>query len=99
MKSRSSPLRDSILNAWSTNNRITTFLVEQLPAELWDAAVPGSPRRTIRMVAGHIHNALCMWIKILGRPHGNAVPPAVDRHRVSRSQLYRCSEKQRPRDG
>ncbi len=43
MKSEGSPLHDSILNAWSTNDRVTTFLVEQLPDSLWDAAVPGSP--------------------------------------------------------
>ncbi len=81
------PLHDSILNAWSTNDRVTTFLVEQLPDSLWDAAVPGSPRRTIRMIAGHMHNAPCMWIKTLGKPHGVAVPQAVDRHRATRSQL------------
>ena len=86
----SSPLGDSILNAWSTNDRVTTFLVEQLPVALWDAAVPGCPRRTIRMIAGHIHNARCMWIKTLGRPHDIAVPPSVDRHRVSTSQLTRA---------
>ena len=39
MKSRSSPLGDSIRDAWSTNDRITTFLVEQLPAAVWDAAI------------------------------------------------------------
>ena len=90
MKSGASPLHDSILTAWSTNDRVTTFLVEQLPAALWDAALPGSPRRTIRMLAGHIHNVRCMWIKTLGQPHGIAVPPAVDRHRVTRSQLVRA---------
>jgi uncharacterized damage-inducible protein DinB len=90
MKSRSSPLPSSILKAWSTNNRITLFLVERLPTALWDSAIPGCPRRTIRMLAGHIHNARCMWIKTLGRPHGIAAPPAVDRHAVSRSRLIRA---------
>ena len=93
MKSTSSSLRGSVLNAWSTNNRITSFLVEQLPAPLWDAAVPGCPRRTIRMIAGHIHNARSMWIKTLGKPHGIAVPPAVDRHRVTPSQLIRALDR------
>ena len=46
-------LRDTILDAWKTNNRVTVFLVEHLPAELWEAKVPGAPRRTIRMLAGH----------------------------------------------
>jgi uncharacterized damage-inducible protein DinB len=90
VKLRSSPLRGNILKAWSTNNRVTIFLIEQLPNALWDAVIPGSSRRTIRMLAGHIHDARCMWIKTLGRPHGIAVPPALDRHRVSRSQLIRA---------
>ena len=86
-------LRASILDAWSTNNRVTVFLVEQLPLELWNAALPGCPRRSIRTVAGHIHNARCMWIKTLGLPHGIRVPAAVDRHRVSRPQLIRALER------
>jgi len=75
-------LQDSILDAWKTNNRVTIFLVEHLPAELWDAKLPGAPRRTVRMLAGHIHNARCMWIKTLGKEHGIAVPRNVDRHKV-----------------
>jgi uncharacterized damage-inducible protein DinB len=86
----SSTLRDTILKAWSTSDRVTIFLVERLPAALWEAAIPGAPRRTIRMLAGHIHNSRCMWIKTLGRPHGISVPPAVDRRRVSRSELVRA---------
>src|SRR5262245_4240814 len=85
--SKSSPLQGSLLKAWSTNNRVMIFLIEQLPKPLWEAAIPGMSRRTIRMLAGHIHNARCMWIKTLGRPHGIAVPATVDRHRVSRSEL------------
>jgi uncharacterized damage-inducible protein DinB len=96
MKSEASPLHGSILNAWSTNDRVTTFLVEQLPDALLDAAVPGSPRRTIRVIASHMHNARCMWIKTLGKPHGVAVPQAVDRHRVTRSQLVRALKRSGP---
>ena len=80
-------LRDTILAAWRTNSRVTTFLVEHLPAALWAAAVPGAPHRTIRMIAGHIHNARCMWIKTLGKAHGIAVPQSVERRKVSRKDL------------
>jgi uncharacterized damage-inducible protein DinB len=90
VKSGFSPVADSILKTWATSNCITMFLVEHLPVGLWDAAVPGCPRRTIRMIAGHIHNARCMWIKTLGKPHGIAVPAAVDRHRVGRPELSRA---------
>jgi uncharacterized damage-inducible protein DinB len=80
-------LRDTILAAWGTNNRVTVFLVDHLPSPLWEASVPGAPRRTIRMIAGHIHNARCMWIKMVGKEHGIPVPDRVDRRRVSRKEL------------
>jgi uncharacterized damage-inducible protein DinB len=76
--------------AWRTNNRVTIFLVEHLPQELWGAVVPGAPRRTVRMIAGHIHNARCMWIKTLGKEHGIAVTRAVNRHKVEPKELIRA---------
>jgi uncharacterized damage-inducible protein DinB len=78
---------DLLLDAWRTNNRVTVYLVEHLPAELWGAAVPGAPRRTVRMIAGHIHNARCMWIKTLGKEFGIAVPRSVNRHKVEPKEL------------
>jgi uncharacterized damage-inducible protein DinB len=80
-------LHDVLLPAWRTSNRVTVFLIEHLPSELWAATVPGAPRRTVRMLAGHIHNSRCMWIKTLGKEHGIAVPEPVDRHRVGARQL------------
>ena len=82
-------LRDSILDAWKTNNRVTVFLVEHLPAGIWEATVPGAPRRTIRMIAGHIHNARCMWIKTLGKEHGIAVPRNVNCYSLTTSDTNR----------
>jgi uncharacterized damage-inducible protein DinB len=78
---------DMLLSAWRTNNRVTVFLIENLPKELWGATVPGAPRRTVRMIAGHIHNARCMWIKTLGRPHGVPTPRSVNRHKVGPKEL------------
>lgn len=80
-------LRDTILAAWRTNNRVTIFLVEHLPSPLWEARVPGAPRRTVRMIAGHIHNARCTWIEMVGKAHGIPVPDKVDRRRVGRKEL------------
>lgn len=82
--------RDLLLDAWRTSNRVTVFLVENLPKEIWEAAVPGAPRRTVRMIAGHIHNARCMWIKTLGKEHGIAVPRAVNRYTVQPKDLIRA---------
>lgn len=80
-------LSESVLAAWRTSNQVTVFLVGRLPAALWQARVPGSPRKTIRMLAGHLHNSRCTWLKTLGRPHGIPVPSPVDRRKVSRRQL------------
>ena len=79
--------QDLLLAAWRTNNRVTIFLLENLTPELWSATVPGAPRRTVRMIAGHIHNARCMWIKTLGKEHGIALPRAVNRHKVEPKEL------------
>jgi uncharacterized damage-inducible protein DinB len=83
-------LRNTILNAWKTNNRVTIFLIENLPPELWNAKLPAAPRRTVQMVAGHIHNARCMWIKTLGKEHGIAVPKSVNRHKVKPKDLAKA---------
>src|SRR5437763_717826 len=80
-------LADTLVPVWRTTNRITVFLIEHLSPKLWAAIVPGAPRRTVRTIAGHIHNARCMWIKTLGNEHGIDVPEAVDRRRVSPKQL------------
>ena len=80
-------LADAVVATWKTNNRVTAFLFENLPAELWSTVVPGMPRRTVRMIAGHIHNARCMWIKTLGNEHGIVVPRPVNRHKVSPKEL------------
>jgi len=80
-------LQETLLGAWRTSNRVTVFLIEHLPPELWGATVPGAPRRTVRMIAGHIHNARCMWIKTLGEEYGIVAPRAVDRHKVGPKEL------------
>jgi uncharacterized damage-inducible protein DinB len=85
--------RDLLLAAWRTNNRVTIFLVENLAKELWEAKVPGAPRRTVRMLAGHMHNARCMWIKTLGKDFGIVVPRAVNRHQVGRKELILALER------
>ncbi|MGB7624832.1 MAG: DinB family protein [Terriglobia bacterium] len=77
----------TLLASWRTNSRVTAYLVEHLPGALWDATVPGAPRRSIRMIAGHLHNARCMWLKTLGQEHGIAIPASVDRRKVTRGEL------------
>src|SRR5438105_14735877 len=82
-----SDLRPTILAAWRTNSLVTAHLVEQLPTVVWNASISGEPRRTVRMIAGHVHNARRMWLKTLGQQHGIAIPAAVDRREVTRRSL------------
>lgn len=60
---------------------------KRMPAALWDAPVPGAPRRTVRMIAGHFHNSRSRWLKTLGQEHGIPVPALVDLRKVTRRSL------------
>ena len=73
--------------AWRTNNRATTYLVEQLPLVVWSMQVPGIPRLTVGMIAAHIHNSRCSWIRSIGARHGVKVPRLVDLRRVRPKEL------------
>jgi uncharacterized damage-inducible protein DinB len=84
---------DELIAAWRTTNAVTMYLIENLPAELWAQAVPGAPRRTVRMIAAHLHNTRCMWIKMLAARHGIAVPRRVDGRLVRPPELLRALSK------
>lgn len=86
-------LRSTLIAAWRTNNGVTIDLVRHLPSPLFDIAVPGAPRRTVRTIAAHVHNARCSWVKTLGREHGIVAPLRVDHHRVARRQLMAALER------
>jgi uncharacterized damage-inducible protein DinB len=81
-------LRSTILGAWRTNSLVTARFVEQLPTALWDATIPEiAPRRTVRTIAAHLHNARSRWLKTLGQEHGIVVPALVDLRSVTRRNL------------
>ncbi len=84
---RYTELRDSLLGAWRTNNRVMSDLIELMPDELWDADIPGVPRKRVRTIMAHVHNARCGWIRTLGREHGVKVPDRVDPARVTPRQM------------
>jgi len=85
-------LAADVVATWQTNARVTAFLFEHVPDALWQAAVPGS-RRTVRTLAGHLHNARCMWVKMLGQRHGVRVPARVDLQTVTRGALLPALER------
>jgi uncharacterized damage-inducible protein DinB len=79
-----------LVDAWHTSHRVTMYLIKNLPPKLWSRSVPGIPRRTLRMIAAHIHNSRCMWIKMVGGRHGIAVPRTVDGRLVRPAELLRA---------
>lgn len=86
-------LQDAILASWSTNSRVTEYLVEHIPPAVWSAAVPGVPSRTVRAIAAHLHNSRCSWIRTLGREHGIVAPTRVDHRKVTARQLVAALER------
>ncbi|HSR52515.1 MAG TPA: DinB family protein [Acidobacteriota bacterium] len=83
----STDLSEAVQQSWRTCSRATSFLVGELPEEVWGEKLPGMPRRTIRMIAGHLHNCRCMWVKNLGKPYEISVPEKADRFRVTPEEL------------
>ena len=81
---------DMLVAAWRTNNRATLYLVEHLPHDAWSSRVPGIPRLTVGMIAAHIHNSRCGWIKALGARHGIEAPALVDLRRVRPAALAKA---------
>ncbi|MBI3791628.1 MAG: DinB family protein [Gemmatimonadetes bacterium] len=75
------------MRAWRTNDRVTRYLVANLPAAIWGTPLPDESRRTVRQLAVHLHNARCSWLRVLAAPHGIAVPARVNFRTVTRAQL------------
>lgn len=83
----SAPTADLIIEPWRTSCRITRLLVSSLPATIWTESVPGLPRRTVRMVAAHLHNSRSGWINTLGVPLGIPRPPRVSVFKATRQEV------------
>lgn len=90
MASESVSLGQRILDAWGTNAYVTRALVSSIPEALWTSAIPGVPRRTVRMMGAHLHNSRRAWTRTLGAPHGVTVCEPVDPRRATRAQVVRA---------
>jgi uncharacterized damage-inducible protein DinB len=76
-----------ILEPWRTSASATERLVASLTGALWASRIPGLERKTVGMLAAHLHNTRSRWIKTLGVPLGIMRPPLVDLRRVDRRDL------------
>jgi len=77
----------SLLNAFETNNRISRYLVENVPQEVWTAKPPGGKGRTIAAIAAHMHNVRVMWLKAA---KAEEIPEQLDRTTVSSELAVRA---------
>lgn len=77
----------AIIRAWRTTNQATTYLIGHLPQDIWAREIPGIPRKTVGMIAAHLHNSRCTWTKSIGARHGIVAPRLVNLRKVTRREL------------
>lgn len=80
-------LQNGLLDAWKTNELATSFLIRYLPPEIWELVIPGTQRKTVGSMCAHLHNARCMWVKMLGTGYKIKVPPLVNARKCGPEEL------------
>jgi uncharacterized damage-inducible protein DinB len=83
----------ALLNAFNTNNRINQYLIDNLPAEAWNAGPPGGKGRSIPAIVAHMHNVRVMWLKAANKE--GDIPESLNRAKVTPSQALRAMEQSR----
>lgn len=71
----------ALLNAFETNNRITSYLIENLPSESWRAKP--SAGRSIAAIVAHIHNVRVMWLRAA---KADEIPQQLERGSLTPAQ-------------
>lgn len=85
-------LKEALLNAYDTNDRINQYMIENLPAEAWRAETPDGKGRTIAAIAAHMHNVRVMWLKAA---KAAKIPEQLDRTSVTPGQAAKGLEQSR----
>ncbi len=83
---------EALLNAFDINNRINAYLIENLPAEAWQAKAPDGKGRTIAAIVAHMHNVRVMWLKAA---KAMEVPEQLDKATVTAAQAVKAFESSR----
>lgn len=82
----SNHLPEALLKAFETNDRITTYLIENLPAEAWSEKAADGNGRTIAAIVAHMHNVRVMWLKAA---KANNIPAQLDRASLTPAQAIK----------
>ena len=83
LQAYSAQLPVALLNAFETNNRINLYLIENLPAEAWNAKPSDGKGRTVAAIVAHVHNVRVMWLKAA---KADEIPDQLDRRTVTPKQ-------------
>src|SRR5579863_8092214 len=77
-------LKQALLEAYSVNERLNQYLLENLDDDAWNAEPPGGKGRTIAAMVAHMHNVRHMWL--VASAKGKPLPEKLDRATVSRKE-------------
>ncbi|HEY3202189.1 MAG TPA: DinB family protein [Thermoanaerobaculia bacterium] len=78
-------LEDALIEAWATHAEITRYLLENLDEKAWSAEPPGGGR-TVAAIVAHVHNVRRMMLVMHAKGTRIAIPPKLDRHKLTPAQ-------------
>jgi uncharacterized damage-inducible protein DinB len=81
-------LSADLLRAYSASAQVNVYLVERLDPAVWRAKPPAPKMRTIAAMVAHMHNCALAYLR-RATPKV-AVPPELDRHRVTQAAAVRA---------
>ena len=80
-------LKASVRSALATSERISQYLLENLPDAVWDAPPPAGEGRTIAAIVAHVHNVRLMWLKAV---KAAKIPAQLDKGAVTPAQARKA---------
>ncbi len=83
-------LKQGLLDAFATSNRINRFLIENITDDAWRARPLDGKGRTIASIVAHIHNVRVMWLQAAA-PNAK-IPEQLDKSTVTRKGAVRALE-------
>ena len=80
-------LVEASLKTWEVSNQVSVYLIKNISTDLWNKRIPGFPRKTIGMLAIHLHNARCMWIKSIVKEKIKKTLVRIDPYHGTRKEV------------
>lgn len=74
-------LTSALLHAFDTNEKITQYMLDNLPPASWRAEPPTGKGRPIGAIVAHMHNVRVMWLKVAAK--GSKIPEQLNRDKVT----------------